>query len=295
MSPVGAGAQYARPVGYTPRRNGGLSGYERVLTRAGLSPVAGVDEAGRGACAGPLVVAAVILKPSKIAKLTELDDSKALTAKVRNAVYRQIMDAALDWSVITIPAADIDRLGLHVCNVAGMRRALAALTREPGYVLTDGFPVRGLAAPTLAMWKGDQVAACVAAASVVAKVTRDAMMCELDKTFPHYGFSRHKGYSTRSHMRALDRHGPSAVHRMSFVNVRGRMIVAPEQEADELLEQGLTEDLETDLEPGLRVGLEPDLEAEVKPDLEAEVEPDLDSEGEPGFEPGPEPLSLVRG
>ena len=159
-----------RPVSYTPRRDCGLSAYERVLGRAGLTPVAGIDEAGRGACAGPLVVAAVMLKPSKIVKLTELADSKALTAKARNAAYRQIMDAALDWSVITIPAAEVDRLGLHVCNVAGMRRALAALGSKPGYVLTDGFPVRGLPAPALAMWKGDQVAACVAAASVIAKV-----------------------------------------------------------------------------------------------------------------------------
>jgi ribonuclease HII len=210
-----------RPVGYTPRRDCGLSAYERVLRRAGLTPVAGVDEAGRGACAGPLVVAAVMLKPSKIVKITELADSKALTAKARNVAYRQIMDAALDWSVITIPAADVDRLGLHVCNVAGMRRALAALGSKPGYVLTDGFPVRGLPAPALAMWKGDQVAACVAAASVVAKVTRDAIMCELGQTFPVYGFARHKGYSTRSHMRALAEHGPSPEHRMSFVNVRG--------------------------------------------------------------------------
>ncbi len=211
-----------RSVGYTPRRSNGLSAYERVLGRAGLAPVAGVDEAGRGACAGPLVVAAVILKPSRIARLTELADSKALTAKARNAAYSQIMDAALDWSVITIPSAEIDRLGLHVCNVAGMRRALAALPGKPGYVLTDGFPVRGLSAPALAMWKGDQVAACVAAASVVAKVTRDAMMCDLDKTYPDYGFARHKGYSTLRHMRALTEHGPCPQHRMSFVNVRRR-------------------------------------------------------------------------
>jgi ribonuclease HII len=216
-------AQVLRPVGLTPKSNGGLSGYERVLGRAGLAPVAGVDEAGRGACAGPLVVAAVMLKPSKIGKLTELADSKALTAKARNAAYSQIMDAALDWSVIIIPAGDIDRLGLHVCNVAGMRRVLAGLATKPGYVLTDGFPVRGLPAPALAMWKGDQVAACVAAASVIAKVTRDALMCDLDKTYPSYGFSRHKGYSTRSHMRALDDCGPCPEHRMSFVNVRGRI------------------------------------------------------------------------
>lgn len=137
-------ARYQRAVGYTPRRNCGLSAYERVLSRAGLDPVAGVDEAGRGACAGPLVVAAVVLKPSRIARLTELADSKALTVKARNAAYAQVVDTALDWSVVTIQAADIDRLGLHVCNVAGMRRALAALSVRPGYVLTDGFPVRGL-------------------------------------------------------------------------------------------------------------------------------------------------------
>ncbi len=214
-----------RPVGLTPRRDCGLSSYERVLTRAGLTPVAGVDEAGRGACAGPLVVAAVMLKPSKIGKLTELADSKALTAKARNAAYRQVMDAALDWNVVIIQAGDIDRLGLHVCNVAGMRRALAGLRDKAGYVLTDGFPVRGLPAPALAMWKGDQVAACVAAASVVAKVTRDAIMCELDAEYPGYGFARHKGYSTPSHMNALTAQGPSPEHRRSFVNVRGHLLV----------------------------------------------------------------------
>jgi len=208
-------------VGFTPRRDSGLSGYERVLAKAGFGPIAGVDEAGRGACAGPLVVAAVMLRPARIGRLTELADSKALTAEARNTAYRQIMDAALDWSVVVIPAPDIDRIGLHVCNVAGMRRALAGLGHRPGYVLTDGFPVRGLTAPALAMWKGDQVAACVAAASVVAKVTRDAMMRDLHEVFPAYGFARHKGYSTPAHMRALAAHGPCAEHRRSFVNVRG--------------------------------------------------------------------------
>ncbi|MGO8960620.1 MAG: ribonuclease HII [Streptosporangiaceae bacterium] len=221
-----------RAVGYTPRRSNGLSAYERVLARAGLAPVVGVDEAGRGACAGPLVVAAVMLRPSRLGQLTELADSKILTAKARNAAYKQVMDAALDWSVVTIPAPDIDRLGLHVCNVAGMRRAVALLAAKPGYVLTDGFPVRGLGVPALAMWKGDAVAACVAAASVVAKVTRDAMMCELESRFPGYGFARHKGYSTRSHMHALSDHGPCAEHRKSFVNVRGRMPIVLEADSE---------------------------------------------------------------
>jgi ribonuclease HII len=215
-----------RPVGLTPRRDCGLSSYERVLGRAGLAPVAGIDEAGRGACAGPLVVAAVVLRPSRISALTELADSKALTVKARNAAYDQVLRAALDWSVVVIPSTDIDRIGLHVCNVAGMRRALAGLEGKPGFVLTDGFPVRGLTAPTLAMWKGDQVAACVAAASVVAKVTRDAIMCELDGDYPAYGFARHKGYSTRTHMNALAEHGPCPEHRRSFVNVRGHVEIA---------------------------------------------------------------------
>src|SRR5215469_593219 len=140
-------ARPERPVGLTPRRDSGLSAYERVLARAGFGPVAGVDEAGRGACAGPLVVAAVMLRPARIGRLTELADSKALTAAARNVAYRQVMDAALDWHVVVIPAADIDRIGLHVCNVAGMRRSLAGLRHQPGYVLTDGFPVRGLSAP----------------------------------------------------------------------------------------------------------------------------------------------------
>jgi ribonuclease HII len=213
-----------RPVGYTPRRDGGLAGYERVLARAGLAPIAGIDEAGRGACAGPLVVAAAVLKPARSAEIPGipgLADSKLLTVQAREAAYRQIMKAAVDWSVVVIPPGDIDRLGLHVCNVAGMRRALAGLSGRPGYVLTDGFPVRGLAVPALAMWKGDQVAACVAAASVIAKVTRDRLMSELHADYPVYGFSRHKGYSTRSHMKALAEHGPCPEHRHSFVNVGG--------------------------------------------------------------------------
>ena len=108
-----------------------------------------------------------------------------------------------------------------MCNVTGMRRALAGLAGRPGYVLTDGFPVRGLAVPALAMWKGDEVAACVAAASIVAKVTRDRIMKDLHPHYPEYGFARHKGYSTPSHMAALTEHGPCSEHRRSFANVLG--------------------------------------------------------------------------
>ena len=212
-----------RNPGYTPRRDGGLAGYERVLARAGLAPVAGIDEAGRGACAGPLVVAAVTLNPRRRSDPAGIADSKTLTAAAREAAYEQVVARALAWHVVVIPSTDIDRLGLHVCNVAGMRRALAGLASRPGYVLTDGFPVRGLAVPALAMWKGDEVAACVAAASIVAKVTRDRIMKDLSHEFPEYGFSRHKGYSTPSHMAALTEHGPCSQHRASFANVIGVM------------------------------------------------------------------------
>jgi ribonuclease HII len=265
-----------RPVGYTPRRNGGLSSYERVLARVGLGPVIGIDEAGRGACAGPLVVSAVTLRPSRVAGLTDLADSKALTALARNRAYEQIMRAALDWSVVIIPAADIDRLGLHVCNVAGMRRALARLSAKPGYVLTDGFPVRGLAVPALAMWKGDQVAACVAAASIIAKVTRDALMCDLGDEFPEYGFSRHKGYSTRSHMRALADHGPCREHRRSFVNVRGSVLAAVEAGLDDGVESGL----DVGVDPSRDVGLDPG------PDVGVDPGPDNSTAANSCYRPG---------
>jgi ribonuclease HII len=212
-----------RPIGYTPRRGGSLTGYERVLARAGLGPVAGIDEAGRGACAGPLVVAAVAIDRWTGDSLVGIADSKLLTARARESAYRKIVQLALAWHVVIIEPGDIDRLGLHVCNVAGMRRALAGLGASPGYVLTDGFEVPGLAVPALAMWKGDQVAASVAAASIVAKVTRDRIMTGLHAEYPEYGFARHKGYSTPSHMAALDACGPSPVHRHSFVNVSCRL------------------------------------------------------------------------
>jgi ribonuclease HII len=210
-----------RHPGYTPRRVAGLTAYERALARAGLSPVAGIDEAGRGACAGPLVVAAVAFEQRKLAGLRGVADSKALTAAAREEAYAEVVAAALAWHVVVIPSTEIDELGLHVSNIAGMRRALAGLACQPAYVLTDGFAVRGLGVPALAMWKGDEVAACVAAASVVAKVTRDRLMRELHLTYPAYGFARHKGYSTPGHMKALTAHGPCPEHRRSFVNVSG--------------------------------------------------------------------------
>lgn len=208
------------PRGTAVRRDSGLYGYERALARCGLAPVAGADEAGRGACAGPLVAAAVILPEGKRGEVPGLADSKLLRPAVREKVYDQVYRRALAVGVVVIPPAEIDRVGLHRCNVAALRRALAKLATPAAYVLTDGFPVAGLGVPGLAVWKGDRVAACIAAASVVAKVTRDRMMADLHAEYPQFGFDVHKGYNTPEHMAALREHGPGPHHRFSYVNVR---------------------------------------------------------------------------
>jgi ribonuclease HII len=201
------------------RREAGLYALERALQRKGFDLVAGADEAGRGACAGPLVVAAAILPANRRGEVPGLADSKLLTPLSRNRVYDEVVARALAYSVVIIPAAEVDQRGLHVCNLAGMRRAFAALAPRPDYGLTDGFPVPGLGMPGLGVWKGDRVAACVAAASVLAKVTRDRIMIELDADFPAYGFAEHKGYVTDDHAAALNHHGPCAQHRFSYANV----------------------------------------------------------------------------
>ncbi|WP_166351714.1 ribonuclease HII [Phytoactinopolyspora limicola] len=201
------------------RRDAGIYVYERVLARAGFAPVAGADEAGRGACAGPLVVGAAVLAGGDRGRVPGLADSKLLTPAARERAYDAVMQRALAWSVVIVEPDEIDRIGLHRCNIEAMRRALAKLDVAPGYVLTDGFPVAGLGVPGLAMWKGDQVAACIAAASVIAKVTRDRIMVQAARRWPGYGFDEHKGYVTEVHQQALERLGPSPVHRRSYVNV----------------------------------------------------------------------------
>jgi ribonuclease HII len=207
-----------RPL--TVRRDAGLYGYERALGRAGLAPIAGVDEAGRGACAGPLVAGAVILRPDRSGQIPGLADSKLLTAAARERCLDYIRRRAVAWSAVVVESTECDRLGMHVANVEALRRALARLEVRPAYALTDGFPVDGIGVPGLAVWKGDRVAACIAAASIVAKVTRDAIMTEMSSRFPQYDFDVHKGYCTAEHTAALERHGPCPEHRRRFINVR---------------------------------------------------------------------------
>ena len=202
------------------RREAGIYAYEASLRRGGFDLIAGADEAGRGACAGPLVAGAVILRPGKSGEIPGLADSKLLTPLARDRVYDQILKRAVAWSVVSVDPGECDTLGMHQANLAALRRALLRLQPAAEFALTDGFGVDGLGMPNLAMWKGDRVAACVAAASVIAKVTRDRMMGGWHEALPDYAFDIHKGYCTPLHQERLEVHGPSHIHRWCFENVR---------------------------------------------------------------------------
>lgn len=192
---------------------------EQLLTSAGISPIAGVDEAGRGACAGPLVIASVVLNDPFAPELAVVRDSKEIAEAKRDAVFDLIHQVAVSVSVVIVPASEVDARGVHAANLDGMRRAVQGLSVEPAYVLTDGYAIEGLGVPNLAVWKGDQVVVSISAASVIAKVTRDRIMREMDLEFPLYGFAGHKGYITAAHTKALNEHGPCEQHRRSFANV----------------------------------------------------------------------------
>ena len=196
-----------------------MKAIEELLHKAGISPIAGVDEAGRGPCAGPLVIAAVILKDPFAPELAQVRDSKEISESKREEFFDVIMNIAMSVSVIRVPVEEIDARGVHAANLDGMRRAVAGLSIEPAYVLTDGYAIEGLAVPNVAVWKGDQVVTAISAASIIAKVTRDREMIELDKKYPEYGFAKHKGYITAVHTAALTAHGPCAEHRKSFSNI----------------------------------------------------------------------------
>ena len=196
-----------------------MKAIEELLRNAGISPIAGVDEAGRGPCAGPLVVAAVILKDPTAPELAEVRDSKEVSESKREVLFDVIMNIAESVSIIIVPPSEIDERGVHAANLDGMRRAVKGLSVEPAYVLTDGYAIEGLAIPNVAVWKGDQVVTAISAASIIAKVTRDRMMIELDSKYPQYGFAKHKGYITAIHTAALKEHGPCIEHRRSFSNI----------------------------------------------------------------------------
>ena len=192
---------------------------EKQLLAAGITKIAGVDEAGRGPCAGPLVIVSVILKDPQSDSLSEIRDSKELTPAKRERLFDVVIEQSLSYSLIEVSVEEIDSLGLHKCNIEGMRRAINALDIEPEYVLTDGYAIPGLVTPNLAVWKGDQVAISISAASILAKVYRDRIMIELDKKYPGYGLAGHKGYITKSHTDAIKELGVLPIHRKSFSNI----------------------------------------------------------------------------
>jgi ribonuclease HII len=187
---------------------------ENALRRAGFVYVAGVDEVGRGCLAGPVVAAAVVLHPDR--HIPGISDSKAVPAAERERLYDQIIAQATAWAVAEADPAEIDRLNIHQASLRAMRRAVIALVPLPDMVLVDWFRVPDLPMAQRGVRHGDRRCAAIAAASIVAKVTRDRQMVELHARDPRYGFDRHKGYATADHLDALARFGYSEVHRRSF-------------------------------------------------------------------------------
>ncbi|MGI8775244.1 MAG: ribonuclease HII [Actinomycetota bacterium] len=192
---------------------------ESRLAEAGFTRVGGADEVGRGALAGPLFAAAVVLPVD--AEIPGLRDSKLCTKKQRLDLAERIKDVAFSYSVVKVRHSTIDEKGLNPANLRALRSALNSLEVEPQYILVDYFRLKRMPCPTLGVKKGDGVSKAVAAASILAKVERDAAMGRYHRRFPRYGFKTNAGYGTRYHWNALKQYGPSPVHRRSFYGVTG--------------------------------------------------------------------------
>ena len=195
-----------------------LHRYEAAARERGFRRVGGVDEVGRGPLAGPVVAACVVTDGPLM--LTGLDDSKKVTRERREALAHDIRERAVAWAVGEASVAEIERLNIYWASVLAMERALAALRIAPEFLLTDAVRIRSFAGEQLPVIKGDAKCATVAAASIVAKVHRDALLVELDRAHPEYGFAEHKGYATARHLAALEEHGPCPHHRRQFCRVR---------------------------------------------------------------------------
>ena len=191
--------------------------YEARAWRAGLARVAGVDEAGRGPLAGPVVAAAVIITPAR--RIKGLADSKVLTPERREELFAAILARALAVGVGVVDHETIDRVNILEATRRAMLEAVRSLTMPPELVITDFVKLASLPCPQRNLIDGDARCASVAAASIIAKVTRDRLMSAADQQFPEYGFARHKGYATPEHLAALDRHGPCPLHRRTFSGV----------------------------------------------------------------------------
>lgn len=192
--------------------------FEAQLRAEGFDLIAGVDEAGRGSLVGSVVVAAVIL-PADL-YLERLDDSKKLTAKVRDVLYDKITAAAISWNAVCVDVAEIDTLNIYQATLEGMKRAVAGLDVQPQFVLTDAMHVDFGSIGTRSIIHGDALSASIAAASIVAKVTRDRLADDWAKIYPAYGFERNRGYGTREHLAAIEKFGATEIHRRSFNPVK---------------------------------------------------------------------------
>ena len=191
--------------------------YEARAWKTGVTRLAGIDEAGRGPLAGPVVAAAVIIGPER--RIKGLADSKLLTAEQREALFHVISERAVAIGVGIVDHQTIDRINILQATRLAMTEAVARLAGEPDLIITDCVALRDLTCPQRNLVDGDARCASVAAASIIAKVTRDRLMLEADRTFPEYGFARHKGYATPEHLAALDRWGPCPRHRRTFAGV----------------------------------------------------------------------------
>lgn len=189
--------------------------YEQKARREGFQVLAGVDEAGRGPLAGPVAAAACVLNPDK--PIYGLNDSKKLTASQREYLYQEITLTALSWHVAMIDAAVIDQINILQATCRAMRQAIAALTVKPNLVLIDAVRLEDAGSPVWPIIRGDAQSVTIAAASILAKVTRDRLMEDYDQVYPEFGFARHKGYGTKAHYAALLKYGPCPLHRLSFL------------------------------------------------------------------------------
>ena len=193
--------------------------HEDEVRAAGFNLIAGVDEAGRGSLVGPVVVAAVIL-PGDL-YLERRDDSKKLSAKIRDVLYEKIISVAISYAHVEVPVAEIDTLNIYQATLNGMRRAVEKLNVQPEFVLTDAMKVDfGEKISTHSIIHGDSLSASIAAASIIAKVTRDRLADEWAKIYPQYGFEHNRGYGTKEHLAAIQKHGASPIHRRSFNPVK---------------------------------------------------------------------------
>lgn len=203
--------------------------FETELRQQGYAHIAGVDEAGVGPLAGPVVAGAVILPPDY--KLRALNDSKKLDETTRAQLAAQIKADARAWAVAQAEVAEIDRLNIYHAGLLAMRRAVEALGQTPDYILVDARTIPGLRQPQRGIIKGDSLSASIAAASILAKTTRDALLLEFEQQYPGYGFAAHKGYPTPEHFQALRERGALPIHRRSFRPVREALGWEPEQTA----------------------------------------------------------------